>query len=176
MTQDTLLPQLMARYQAFAALMVACDDQAFRYAPPGKWTAGQHLAHLVRSVALLPLAYRLPGFVLRALNGRPNRPSRTYEALVARYQARLADGGRARGFFVPPPVRVEDRQALVHRLTQAVGQLCQAAAGYTDAQWDEYLLPHPLLGKLTLREMLYFTLYHAGHHEALVRQHNLPAT
>jgi hypothetical protein len=25
-------------------------------------------------------------------------------------------------------------------------------------------LPHPLLGKLTLREMLYFTAYHADHH------------
>jgi hypothetical protein len=29
---------------------------------------------------------------------------------------------------------------------------------------DKYRLPHPLLGKLTLREMLFFTLYHNRHH------------
>lgn len=25
--------------------------------------------------------------------------------------------------------------------------------------------PHPLLGKLTLREMMFFTIYHVQHHE-----------
>jgi hypothetical protein len=33
---------------------------------------------------------------------------------------------------------------------------------------DLLILPHPLLGKLTLREMLYFTLYHVEHHEKQV--------
>jgi hypothetical protein len=30
-------------------------------------------------------------------------------------------------------------------------------------------LPHPLLGKLTLREMIYFTIYHVQHHHKLVQ-------
>ena len=29
---------------------------------------------------------------------------------------------------------------------------------------DRCILPHPLLGKLTLREMIYFTIYHMEHH------------
>jgi hypothetical protein len=39
---------------------------------------------------------------------------------------------------------------------------------YSEASLDELILPHPLLGKLTLREMLYFTIYHAGHHHHLI--------
>ena len=31
-------------------------------------------------------------------------------------------------------------------------------------QLDHYLLPHPLLGKITLREMLFFSAYHIQHH------------
>ncbi len=36
---------------------------------------------------------------------------------------------------------------------------------FSEAQLDALILPHPLLGKLTLREMLYFTIYHVQHHE-----------
>jgi hypothetical protein len=32
---------------------------------------------------------------------------------------------------------------------------------------DEYLLPHPLIGKLTIREILYFTIYHNLRHASL---------
>ncbi len=36
--------------------------------------------------------------------------------------------------------------------------------GWSEAALDRYRLPHPLLGKLTVREMLFFTLYHNAHH------------
>jgi hypothetical protein len=29
---------------------------------------------------------------------------------------------------------------------------------------DRHLLPHPLMGLLTIREMLAFTVYHTAHH------------
>ena len=34
---------------------------------------------------------------------------------------------------------------------------------------DVYILPHPLLGKVTLREMLYFTIHHNEHHLELLQ-------
>ena len=34
----------------------------------------------------------------------------------------------------------------------------------SQADLDRYRLPHPLLGKLTVREMLFFTVYHNYHH------------
>jgi hypothetical protein len=43
-------------------------------------------------------------------------------------------------------------------------QLWKAVDSWREADLDRYRLPHPLLGKLTLREMLFFTLYHNYHH------------
>ncbi len=34
----------------------------------------------------------------------------------------------------------------------------------------ELQLPHPLLGKLTLREMVAWSLYHGHHHRARIRE------
>ena len=35
---------------------------------------------------------------------------------------------------------------------------------WKDPQLDQYIAPHPLLGKITLRELGYFTIYHTYHH------------
>jgi hypothetical protein len=44
-------------------------------------------------------------------------------------------------------------------------QIGQRLIGAVKRNWgeselDSYILPHPILGKLTIREMLFFTLYH----------------
>ena len=45
-----------------------------------------------------------------------------------------------------------------------------AIARWPDAKLDQYQLPHPLLGHLTMREMLEFTLYHQLHHMNVVKR------
>ena len=35
---------------------------------------------------------------------------------------------------------------------------------------DFYVLPHPLIGKLTLREMLFFCIYHVQHHHKITQE------
>jgi hypothetical protein len=41
---------------------------------------------------------------------------------------------------------------------------------WADSQLDQYIVPHPLLGKITLRELCYFTIYHTYHHLAIVKE------
>jgi hypothetical protein len=40
----------------------------------------------------------------------------------------------------------------------------ERAAQLSDTILDEYQIPHPLLGMLTVREFLFFTDYHTGYH------------
>jgi len=35
---------------------------------------------------------------------------------------------------------------------------------HSESELDQMILPHPLLGKLTLREMACFAAYHVAHH------------
>ncbi len=39
---------------------------------------------------------------------------------------------------------------------------------WSDKQLNTYLLPHPLIGKLTIKEMLYFVDYHILHHQKAI--------
>ena len=36
---------------------------------------------------------------------------------------------------------------------------------WSEDDLDLYVIPHPLMGKLTFREILYFTIYHVKHHK-----------
>ena len=41
---------------------------------------------------------------------------------------------------------------------------------WKDAQLDQYIAPHPLLGKITVRELCYFTIYHTQHHLNIIKE------
>jgi hypothetical protein len=91
-----------------------------------------------------------------------NRPSRSYEELVIKYKAKLAAGGKATSRFIPK--KEISISASTQKLTRLINSLCANLNSYSETQLDQFILPHPLLGKLTLREMLYFTIYHVQHH------------
>ena len=72
--------------------LLPLNKEQFETSPNGKWSAGQNLDHLIRAINPLQLAYGLPKVALRILFGKTNRPSKTYDELVAKYKAKLAAG------------------------------------------------------------------------------------
>ncbi len=162
MTAPELQCLLLDRYADFTSYMRSLPDAKANLAAPGKWSPAQQAQHLLKSVKPVNLAFSLPGFVLSMSFGRANRPSRTYDELVARYKSKLAAGGKSSKPFVPG-VPASPRE-VYDRLDATVKSLSQKVGGESETRLDKYILPHPLLGKLTLREMIYFTAYHATHH------------
>ncbi|MDE3253937.1 MAG: DinB family protein, partial [Bacteroidota bacterium] len=108
--------------------------------------------------------------LLQWLFGVANRPSRSYEALVEKYHRKLGEGGKASGRFIPKENKTFPKKRLLRKLERLVDRLCKRTEKIDEQSLDTFLLPHPLLGKLTLREMLYFTAYHAEHHRLLVKK------
>jgi hypothetical protein len=101
--------------------------------------------------------------------GKSNREGRSYDELIERYQAKLANGSKASGAFIPNKVDLKKGQKLKEKLKNEVLNLCLSIEKISEEDLDYYVLPHPILGKLTLREMLYFTIYHVKHHEKQIR-------
>jgi DinB superfamily len=171
MNKLEIITALKTNVDLFNQHIASLNKEKFESAPEGKWSAGQNLEHLYRSIKPLNLAYALPGFILKLMFGKTNRPSKTFDELVTKYKNKLAAGGRASGRFIPPPVLFADKEALLKKYTHQKEKLIQKINGWSEEKLDQYILPHPLLGKLTLREMLYFTIYHNTHHiEILQRQ------
>ena len=147
--------------------MTDCD---FLYSKNDKWTPGQQLEHIYLGVKPFRQILSLPKFFLKLVWGQANRKSENYDKLVKEYLLKLENAGRATGRFIPKSVSIVRKQKLTNKLTNEVEILCAKLDKYSEAELDNYILPHPLLGKLTLREMLFFTIYHVEHHEELTKR------
>lgn len=55
-------------------------------------------------------------------------------------------------------------------LSAAVEDFARRIENWSEADLDRYRLPHPLLGKLTVRDMLLFTVQHLAHHASKVEE------
>jgi hypothetical protein len=170
MQKEKLTGSLIDTYNEFIALIHTLKENEFLESKDSKWTPGQHLDHLVLSVKPLVRILRYPKFYLKFLFGRANRPSRTFDELINRYQTKLESGGVAPTNFIPAKIEFAAREKLITDLKTVVGKLTSQINSFTERDLDYYILPHPLLGKLTLREMIYFTIYHAMHHGKLVKR------
>lgn len=170
MERSRITTELSLHHEAFLRSIRALHADRLDVQPSGKWSPAQHLEHIRMSVQPVAMALIVPRWFLRWRFGTPNRPPRTYEALVARYKEKLEAGGKAPASFAPRALRATEVGPTSDVLMLSVNTLCQRSQRWSEADLDHYLLPHPLLGKVTVREMLFFTIYHVQHHTALVER------
>ena len=155
---------------AFNQFILSLNKEQFENTKDGKWSAAQNLDHLILAIKPLQPAFSLPGIILKALFGKANRPSRSYEALVEKYRSKLSSGGRASGRFIPKTILFNEKDILIKKYNRQKDKLIKKIKKQSELKLDKYILPHPLLGKITLREMLIFTIYHTEHHLQIVTQ------
>ena len=169
--------QLQAVHNAFNNYCAKLGDEQFFYQPPGKWSAAQQVHHLITATNTSRLAFTLPKFIVRIVGGKPNRPSRTYDELVAKYKVKLEKGGRASGRYIPKIIPASyGKYRLLGNFSKAMNRFATAVNKWKEPQPDQYIAPHPLLGKITLRELCYFTIYHTMHHQESIRKMLQPQT
>jgi len=133
------------------------------------WSASDNVDHLIKAVKPIIKALRLPKFTLHTMFGKPEKPSMTYEELCEIYRDELSKGAQASGRFLPDqesPAENADakKRELLEQWTNASAELVSIVEILDESELDQYLLPHPILGKLTIREMLFFTIYHNLRH------------
>ncbi len=133
------------------------------------WSPSDNVDHLIKAVKPLIKALRLPKFTLHTMFGKPEKPSMTYEELCQIYRDELSKGAQASGRFLPDqesPAENADakKRELLEQWSNASADLVFIAETLDESELDQYQLPHPILGKLTIREMLFFTIYHNLRH------------
>ena len=158
--------QLHSAETEFIHYCSSLNEEQFFYQPVNKWSPAQQVKHLIIAAKNTRLAFALPKFIVRWYAGKPNRPSRSYEELVAKYKLKLEQGGKASGRFIPKPISASyGKQKMLDQFKRSMDKLMYAIKSkWKDPQLDQYIAPHPLLGKITLRELGYFTIHHTYHH------------
>jgi hypothetical protein len=128
--------------------------------------------HLIKAVKPIVLALKLPKITLQAMFGKPEKTSMGYDEICRIYRDAIANGAKASGRYLPnqetPVVDLENKKRrLLEEWSKANHDLLSAAQKWSEDELDGYLLPHPLIGKLTIREMIFFTIYHNLRHASL---------
>jgi hypothetical protein len=170
LTIHEIVQQIHSVEQEFNRYCNSITNENFFYQPKDKWSPAQQVKHLITSTNMACLVYKLPRFLVRMVGGKPNRSSRTYDELVARYKSKLEQGGRASGRYIPKPIPASaGKEKLLNSFTKAMNKFAiTLSRKWDETSLDKYIAPHPLLGKITLRELCYFTIHHTPHH-----QHNI---
>jgi hypothetical protein len=172
LSKKEIIQQLFEVSNEFVEFNADINSKDFFYQPADKWSVVQNITHLTTASKSTLLAFMLPKFIIRLYTGKPNRPSRTYDELVTKYKLKLEQGGRASGRFIPKPVTIEKgKEKILTDFSKAMTRLSATIdRKWNDEELDQYIAPHPLLGKITLRELCYFTIYHTRHHLANIKE------
>lgn len=172
LSKEEIIQQLRAALNETTACCETISDELFFRQPQVKWSIAQDIYHLTTATNSSRLAYTLPKFIVRLYAGKPNRPSRTYDELVDKYRSKLGNGGKAGGRYVPKQIGpATGKQVLLADFSMAMQKLAAAIEKkWKTNQLDKYIAPHPLLGKITLRELGYFNIYHTYHHLTIIKE------
>ena len=140
---------------------------------PSKWSNGEHLEHLRKTTRAVNKAMKIPKLVLRYKFGKMNRAERSYETLKNKYVDKLkATGVKAPPAYEPVDITNNDRERLLDWFKQERDQMKKTVSKHSEKALGKYVIPHPVIGKLSFREFVYFTALHTEHHLDLMKKYN----
>ena len=168
-TKDRLIDLLRDSNRRVTEWFTAIPADDFFTRQGEVWSASDNVDHLIKAHKPIAMALKLPKITLRAMFGKPDRASISYEELCQNYREEIAKGAQASGRYLPNQQTMDSnaeikKLRLLAQVSKASKELVAAAERWGETELDDYLLPHPILGKLTVREILFFTIYHNLRH------------
>lgn len=166
MEKEALVSLLEAKHKKLLDWLENQPKENWEKGPEGKWRTGQQILHLTDSLQLLNNALSYPKFLLKYKFGTCNRAPRDYEAVAKKYQQKLLENKERAKVFnkdLKTP-SLEERHTLVNKLQIQNKKLQYKTLKISDKNLDTLVVPHPLMGKMTIREIVMWTAHHTEHH------------
>jgi DinB superfamily len=169
MTQAELVQALEARQNELRTYFSSIPEDVFLADNSPKWNPAQHLIHLTKSGSRIAQG-------LQASDQLPNhetQASRDYETIRDTYLTRLKLAPAELLAKVGASTQVEpgsSQAQIIEKYLLAGKQLREAAHTWGETELDAKAMPHPVLGTISVREMLEFVVYHDLHHLEGVRK------
>jgi hypothetical protein len=166
-TKDEILVELQNVQQRVVQIIAGMDVAQFSKPNAENWSPADHIKHLLMSIKPFAKAMMMPREQMTGMFGTASRPPMSFDELVKLYNDRIKDGLRAENTpsVTPESYRFAENTPdvqtyLIEQWNSANERLSAVVKDWTEADLDQYQLPHPAIGMMTLREMLFFTVYH----------------
>jgi DinB superfamily len=171
MNQSELLAKFNSEFSDMENLANSFDEAAFFKQPHAeKWSVAQNLVHLnfvaKNILGALSTPAVLTGF------GKANRASRDFDTIRDAYLSGLSEW-QAKGMPYKHLNTEGPKISLLQNFKAIHQNLMTHAASLSEDDLDSFQLPHPVLGLMTVREMLGFAAYHIRHHYEIIEKINV---
>lgn len=105
--------------------------------------------------------------------GVANRPLRNKDKIIKRYNERLEQNTgktfkKSCNMEVPS---LTEKEYLLDRIQVEQKKLQHKIKRLSDKKLDTLVLPHPLMGKMPVKELLIWSAHHVDHHLATLKSH-----
>ena len=162
-SRQEILAEIHHLTEEYNAILASLTKEAIKDKIPGKWSIAEHIEHLINTNSITALAFMMPKAALGLTFGKQSGSSRPLETLIHQYQHAILQGAGSPLLYIPK-VPLLGKDILTNLFNNSLQAIEQVTATWTEEELDTYLLPHPILGKITARELFGFTAYHLYHH------------
>ena len=165
--QPQLKPEILlglnTAFADVARVISELPEGVFTQKPNQKWSVAEQLTHLILSCYAVASALKMPKEAI-AKFGKPVARPRSFEKLKDQYYVILAEGMKAPSQFEPLIKEGTTKASMLENWHKIGAKFQERLAGWSEKELDEFSIPHPAMGNLSVREMLFFTIFHNYHH------------
>ena len=147
-------------------------EKFFKFPVDKSWSVSKNIDHLYKANLAVYVGLKTPKTLLLPFGITQNQ-SRPLLKIKELYLKQLSKGAGAT-LFTPfeifSDVSNTKRLDNIQKLVKSIQNLEKGLKSWSEEDLDKYRVPHPILGILTMREMLFFTVYHLFHHSLKVEE------
>lgn len=173
--KEALIDALENTWQAMTDWVNQQPESDFnRQLVVGKWTIAQTIYHLIKITRQINAGMKAPKLVLRGMFGKSNGPEKTYEEIAVHFDNLMESGSVSPLQYVSEKDRTFEKIALMKRFQGELDDFKKALNKWDEKSLSKYVLPHPELDKNSVREILFYVIWHNQHHLTILqRQHEM---
>lgn len=169
-SQPEIKASLQASFQDNAQFVASISDEDFSKKKNEKWSIAENFDHLIMSNKPLASGLKRAKIFFRAF-GTTKNPSRKYEKIVAIYKETLLTKNPTNNAFLSKDVATMSKEQYLSNWKMIGEKYQERLDTWNEKDLDKYRIPHPVLGKLTVREMMFFTINHNYHHLEIMKEY-----
>lgn len=171
LNKESIIVSLESNWQAILDWCTQHQDKDFNEPlAKGKWSIAQTLYHLAKITRHMNRGLKMPKLVLLGMFGKNKRVEKTYVEIVEHFSNLMSSGGISPAQYVAEKNRVFEKEILLKRFSDELKDLKAYLEKWDDKSMSQYVLPHPGLDKITIREILFYTIWHTNHHLVILQK------
>lgn len=148
-----------------SSIYTSLGTEIFFHDGLGGWSPAQNISHIADITHLAVLLFRMPRFFLLPFGRR--KTQKNFSTLLREYigaEKPIFIGPLAPSSIPVPENAPETVQKLTARFRNMFQDLKNVLKEIPEEDFDRYSMPHPSLGMLSFREMVYVVIIHIIHH------------